>query len=148
MKIHKKQMKLSDAKKTKMFENEVECLNRLKKYEKHFPHIIHSYEDGDYGIIEMSYCGKRLRSKTILDSTINWNDQIDYIINALKSEHIIHLDIMTKNICMLDNMIYLIDYGIVAIDGNSKCRRMKTHHIDGDHYAYMERSLKRSLGLL
>ena len=145
------------TRKNKTLQVELECLKRLEKYDNHFPKILDFYDDKDkdgYCCIEMSYCGKncdkKLRSKI---PDIDWQKQIDYIINALKQENIIHMDVMRKNVCMLNNNIYLIDYGIATLDEEFDRmrvtrRRKKTHHINGDYYAYIERSLKRCLKLI
>jgi len=96
-----------------LYNNEIELLKKLSKYE-HFPKII-SENPKDYSF-SMTYCGKNLsslRSKKGRKVKVpkDWKDQVIKINEALVKENIYNTDIALTNICILDNKIYLIDFG-------------------------------------
>lgn len=94
-----------------LFNYEIELLSRLKN-EKHFPQIVSS-DPNNYSI-EESYCGdtiKNLKNQNSLKIPSNWEQQIQEIVDSLNKNNIYHNDIAISNICILDNIIYLIDFG-------------------------------------
>lgn len=120
--------KYTDLSKNKSFEMEIECLNRLKKYD-HFPKII-NYDRNKY-ILEITNCGKSL---DMLKTHVEINEkelysQISNIISFLKEEKIIHLDIKPKNICInSDKKIYLIDFDICVLDKKFTTKKLSYHY--------------------
>ena len=96
-----------------LFENEVNILNKLNKY-NHFPKLLNTNKEKK--ILYMSYCGKtiyELKKKKCLKIPKDWKKQIDEINNALKEENIYNNDICHTNVCIDNDVIYLIDFGCV-----------------------------------
>ena len=115
--------------------NNFKCYCKNKK-KNHFPEFI-KIDKEEY--IYMKYCGVNI--KTI--SRENWGikdiqnlikkndsihikdaeDQIDCIIQNLKNNNIMNLDnhLHGNNLCILDNTIYLIDFGNAISKNNKKC---------------------------
>ena len=94
-----------------LYNNEVELLKKLSKYD-HFPKIIS--ENPKIFYFSMTYCGKNissLKQNKKLKIPKNWKEQIVKINEALVKENIYNNDISLNNICILDNKIYLIDFG-------------------------------------
>ena len=97
-----------------LYKNEVNILKKLEKY-NHFPKLIS--KDDKNKIIYISYCGKdidsEIKKKNKLKKTKDWKKQINDINNALIKENIYNNDICKGNICINNNIIYLIDFGCV-----------------------------------
>jgi hypothetical protein len=94
-----------------LFNYEIELLSRLKN-EKHFPQVVSS--DSSTDTIEETYCGDTLKILESINQLIipkNWKQQIEEIANSLNKNNIYHNDIANTNICILDDIIYLIDFG-------------------------------------
>jgi RIO-like serine/threonine protein kinase len=94
-----------------LFNYEIELLSRLKN-ENHFPQVVTS--DPSAYTIEETFCGdtlKNLESKNKLIIPNNWKEQIEEIANSLNKNNIYHNDIAITNVCILDGVIYLIDFG-------------------------------------
>lgn len=104
------------AKTIKHFEIELKCYKRLSKF-NHFPTLI-KYNREDLSLT-LSHCGNNLltTSKKITNKEII--KQAKNISNTLKECNIIHLDLKPDNICVKENTIYLIDFGVACIDCNS-----------------------------
>ena len=128
---------MSDKTYTKVFKErnydekikiEYECLNRLKnnfecickRKSNHFP-IIDETLCTDNTIV-MSHCGKSLgleMNDKIEPKIENSLEQIDCILHNLKKCDILHLDVLSKNICISESgVISLIDYNIAVINDN------------------------------
>jgi len=87
------------------YEKELKALNILDKYQN-FPKIIKSIKQ-DYSIY-MTYCGDRISCNNIPD---DWEQQVQYITKSINETNIVHGDINPGNICVFENIIYLIDFG-------------------------------------
>lgn len=88
--------------KRRMFK-EHRALKKLEKY-SHFPKIIHVHQNTIY----MTYTGiSILESKHI---PLNLEEQINEIIDALKTEDIFHQDLILKHVTIKGNTVYLIDF--------------------------------------
>tara|TARA_X000001036_G_scaffold406830_1_gene415819 strand:- start:4044 stop:4706 length:663 start_codon:yes stop_codon:yes gene_type:complete len=105
----------------KNYINEINSLKKLSKYH-HFTSLIDynniAYnkiiqneevpENVTYDIL-MTYCGNKLDNVNIPE---NWKEQILNIYSILELELIYHNDIgSTSNLCVLNDTIYLIDFG-------------------------------------
>ena len=65
-------------------------------------------------MIEETYCGytiQTLKNINKLNVPKNWRQQIEEISNSLNINNIYHNDNAISNVCILDNTIYLIDFG-------------------------------------
>ena len=76
--------------------------------------------DEEERCIYLSYCGDPLSNKNIPS---DWNNQLITIINDLKDKNIYHNDMMCRihgsnggNFCVLNNKLYLIDFGWASKD--------------------------------
>lgn len=94
-----------------LFQNEIKSLSILSKF-NHFPKLI-AYDTKSFSIY-MSYCGKEI---SYLNIPNNWIEQFNEIKFIFKSNKISSGDILKKNICVLNNIIYIIDFGL----NNSFC---------------------------
>lgn len=83
-----------------MKDREIFFLSKLKKY-KHFPKILGSGND----YIIMSYCGRAGMIKNEM------RNQADNILEILAINKIKHRDITKNNLLVLDDCLYLIDFG-------------------------------------
>ena len=90
------------------FNNELVSLYILKD-EEFFPKLI-AYDRKQLYII-MTYCGDKIAavSKDIIP--INWKYQLYNILYILKKYNLYHNDITERNICILNDRLYLIDFG-------------------------------------
>ena len=96
----------------KIIEREVEFLEQLSEYDC-FPKLIeHEVREG---IIIMTYCGKELSDENCPD---NYGDQVNAILDTLSKHNIYHNDIRRNNVCVLNEKIYLIDFGYATIRGD------------------------------
>jgi len=100
-------------KKKEKFEREVNALN-LFQYYNHFPKIIKT--DKKEYTIYMTYCGNNITYNNIPKS---WKNQVIKIIEYIQLTDIVHGDINPGNICVLNNTIFLIDFGNIRIKGES-----------------------------
>ena len=91
----------------KIYFNEINALKKLSKY-KHFPVLI-DFINGPKKSLLMTYCGENLYYKKTYPD--NWKEQILNIYYILEKENIYHNDIFESNFCLLDDIIYLIDFG-------------------------------------
>lgn len=94
-----------------LYNSEINILKKLLKYDN-FPKLIS--EDPKNYSFSMTYCGKNItaliKEKKLLIPK-NWKEQIFKINEALVKENIYNNDISLNNICILNNIIYLIDFG-------------------------------------
>ena len=94
-----------------LYKNEINILKKLKKY-NHFPKLLSTDEKNlSYS---MTYCGKNityLKKVKKLKIPKNWEYQIKKINEALVRENLYNNDISHNNICILEDTIYLIDFG-------------------------------------
>jgi len=88
------------------FNNEISSLWRLRNY-NHFPKLISS--NRKKLSIYMTYCGEKINYKNIPD---NWLDQYNKIKETFSNLKLTSGDMLKKNICVLDNTIYIIDFGL------------------------------------
>jgi len=96
-----------------LFKNEINSLKKLIPF-KHFPTLI-AY-DSVRLIIYMTYCGETISNNTI---PINWSEQYSNISKILKATGVNSNDMLMRNTCVLDNKIYVIDFGLDTIFGES-----------------------------
>ena len=89
-----------------LFNNEIKALLRLQKYDN-FPKLLGW--DPQTLSIYMSYCGKEITNKNIPD---NYIDQFNIIKNIFLEENLSNNDILERNICVLENTIFIIDFGL------------------------------------
>ncbi len=92
-----------------VFWNEVKSLRKLLQY-KHFPKLI-AYDSYNL-IIYMSYCGNMINSSNLPS---NWLEQMTEIKNELVKADVNSNDMLVRNTCVLDNRIYIIDFGLDTI---------------------------------
>jgi hypothetical protein len=92
-----------------MFWNEVNSLRKLLSY-THFPKLIAYNQDSL--TIYMTYCGSEV-SPFNLPS--NWKQQLENIKNQLYEADVNSNDMILRNTCILDNKIYIIDFGMHSL---------------------------------
>jgi hypothetical protein len=88
------------------FNNEIKSLFALNSY-NHFPKLI-SFDKKTLSVY-MLYCGSQINYKNIPD---NWLQQYNEIKNIFTKLKITSGDILKKNICVLNNIIFIIDFGL------------------------------------
>ena len=93
------------------FYNELKAFTFVKSH-PHFPQLV--FFDRNKKVIYMTFCGQTL-SPTNLPQ--NWETQLSEIGDIVIKTNFNPNDIIKRNICVLDNIIYLIDFGL-AIIGN------------------------------
>ena len=91
------------------FKRESEALYCLEKYDR-FPKIIRS--DPKEFILYLTYCGENINLRNI---PTDWNRHINEIRKCLEETDIVNGDINEKNLCVMDNRIYLIDFGNIRL---------------------------------
>lgn len=86
----------------------------MKKMQKHgvTPELINF--DKQTGEITMSDCGETLRGYNG-DIPLNFEAQLDQIYEKFKSEHVYNKDFLSKNTCVKQGKIYIIDFGFAEI---------------------------------
>jgi len=89
-----------------LLKNEYEYLNLIDKY-IYFPTLF-SY-DLSKGTLLLSYVGNNVSNTDNIPN--DWKTQLKDIYTILQEHDIYHNDIFEGNICILDNRIYLIDFG-------------------------------------
>jgi hypothetical protein len=92
-----------------MFWNEVNSLRKLLPY-KHFPKLI-AYNQNSLTIY-MTYCGD---SVTPLNLPYNWKQQLENIKSELYTADVNSNDMILRNTCILNNKIYIIDFGMHSL---------------------------------
>lgn len=85
------------------YTNECKYLKLLIEYD-----ITPTILECDINSFVITDCGERL---TLENCPSNWKEQIINIYNILKKENIYHNDIKIDNFTVLNNKIYLIDFG-------------------------------------
>lgn len=85
------------------YTNECKYLKLLSRYDIS-PKIL----DSDFNSLIITDCGDTL---TLENCPSDWKEQIINIYNILKKENIYHNDIKIDNFTVLNNKIYLIDFG-------------------------------------
>lgn len=93
----------------KMFYNELKALNMIYSHQ-HFPQLI--FFDPQSLIIYMTYCGKEISAQNLPE---NWKAQYQEIGNILQHVKLNPNDIITRNLCVLDNVIHIIDFGLANV---------------------------------
>jgi len=91
-----------------LFKNEVKALMRLNKYDC-FPKLI--YYDSKTLSIYMSFCGCEINNKNIPNDYII---QYEKIKNIFLNENLTNNDILDRNICVLEDQINIIDFGLCS----------------------------------
>jgi len=94
--------------KTEIFEREIYILDKLKS--SNYFQKIYSYNDN---MIYMEYLGDSLFDNFMLPH--DWENQIRNIFQILDDNRIFYPEFNLKNILILNNRLYLIDYGLARI---------------------------------
>jgi hypothetical protein len=92
------------------WKNEINALKRVYG-NLHFPQLIAA--DPRNLIIYMTYCGKSLEEGAEIPA--NWREQVQAINKFLVSKQINPNDILPRNVCVLDGIIRVIDFGLANI---------------------------------
>ncbi len=102
-----------------VFEREVHILKLLNSKNINIPKLL--YYDIKNQIIIMSYCGIPI-NKQVFESNNNYKKQLSNIIKELKKLNIKHNDIKhNSEILLLNNTVYLCDFGWATINNNLHC---------------------------
>tara|TARA_B000000477_G_scaffold103377_1_gene92858 strand:+ start:1720 stop:2313 length:594 start_codon:yes stop_codon:yes gene_type:complete len=102
-----------------VFEREVHILKLLNSKNINIPKLL--YYDIKNQIIIMSYCGIPI-NKQVFQSNNNYKNQLSNIIKELKKLNIKHNDIKhNSEILLLNNTVYLCDFGWATINNNLHC---------------------------
>ena len=102
-----------------VFEREIHLLKLLNNKNINIPKLL--YYDIKNQIIIMSYCGIPI-NKHVFESNNNYKKQLSNIIKELKKLNIKHNDIKhNSEILLLNNTIYLCDFGWGTINNNLHC---------------------------
>lgn len=96
-----------------LFINEVNALKKLYPYE-HFPKLL-AYNTRNLSIY-MSYCGECIHRNNIPK---DWEYQINTIYKILSSIKVNSNDMILRNVCVLNEKIYIIDFGLCSPYGSS-----------------------------
>ena len=107
-------------------EREVKALRRLAKY-KHYPKLL---EEGDNYIIE-TYCGRRSR----LRNSQEMKSQVEEIVQELKQEKITHQDLYLKNMLVLNDVLYVIDFSRAVFDDEVSKTHWQPNSVNGAPYS-------------
>ena len=95
------------------WKNEINALKRVLG-NNHFPQLIAA--DPGHLIIYMTYCGTSLEDGAQVPT--NWKHQARQIKNFLLKKQINPNDILPRNICVQNNIIKIIDFGLSNIRYN------------------------------
>lgn len=128
------------------FNLELCCLERLTGI-NNFP-AIYSYDELNL-TISMQHCGysiRHLKKHNIKTNIPNLEEQVDNIIDNLKTNNIVYLDMHSsgKNICYDGNQIYLIDYDYCILDNiivNSHFEKLYQCWIDQNEYIGLKQAM-------
>lgn len=102
------------------WKNEINSLMRVKN-SKYFPQIVAA--DPINMIIYMTYCGNSLEELKQLPN--NWLEQLNDIKDLLIKRQINPNDILSRNICILDGNIKIIDFGLANTRHNEIIKSIK-----------------------
>ena len=91
-----------------LFQNEIAALQRLYFY-NHFPKLI-GYNKKNLSIY-MTFCGEQISKKNIPS---DWENQLNEIEAILRRVNVNSNDMILRNVCVLDNIIYIIDFGLYS----------------------------------
>ena len=108
-----------------LFKNELNALAKLSNY-PHFPKLI-AY-DIKHLTIYMTYCGVQITKKNIPN---NWKEQINKIKTILEKLRVNSNDMLIRNTCVLNDIIYFIDFGLHSIFNDS------IHYVINNFYRNM-----------
>ena len=92
------------------WKNEINSLKRVYG-NPHFPQLVAA--DPRNLIIYMTYCGKSLEGGARVPG--NWRQQAQGINRFLVSKQINPNDILPRNVCVLDGVIKVIDFGLANV---------------------------------
>jgi predicted Ser/Thr protein kinase len=122
------------------FTKEFSILERLKKYDDHFPKLVTYTEN--YIVTEFIH-GERLTKK---NAPANLYEQADRLLTILENEHINHNDIQLKQIIISDGNVVLTDFGNSFIYNDPPLNMVKIKLIIWRHkYAYKHSNDRRNL---
>jgi hypothetical protein len=89
-----------------LYDNEINALRRVRGF-NHFPQLV--YADNRNLNIYMTYCGDLINERNIPD---DWEAQYNEITQILKARGINSNDMISRNICILNGIIHVIDFGL------------------------------------
>jgi len=102
-----------------VFEREIHLLKLLNNKNINIPKLLY-YDSINKNII-MTYCGIPI-DKQLFQSNNNYKKQLSNIIKELKKLNIKHNDIKhNSEILLLNNTVYLCDFGWATINNNLHC---------------------------
>lgn len=96
-----------------LFQNEIMALQKLQPYD-HFPKLL-GYNNNQMSIY-MTFCGEQINSNNIPD---DWEKQLDDIEHILLRVKVNSNDMILRNVCVLNKVIYIIDFGLYSKFGVS-----------------------------
>jgi hypothetical protein len=132
------------VKKYKKFENqfglsavetydlELTCLKRLQGH----PNVCQLIGyDRDKLTLDLKFCGHsyekpRGRCTTLPLSKLQFIKQWQTAIDQLALNNVVHVDLLTKNICLHLGYLTIIDFGIAVIDGKPKSKFIEKRYND------------------
>ena len=108
-----------------LFNNEIKALLRLYKYDN-FPKILGW--DTQTLTIYMTYCGSEINNRNIPENYIH---QFHIIKDIFLKEGLSNNDILERNICVLGEKIYVIDFGL--------CNNLEINKVIHDLYTKLNK---------
>ena len=99
-----------------VYEREVHILNLLNEKVDWCPKLIHTDNKKKYIII--SYCGVNINKN---NKPKKYVEQINNILKDLKDLNIQHNDIKNEEVLVLDDKIFICDFGWASINNNFNC---------------------------
>lgn len=91
-----------------LFLNEINALQKLSSFE-HFPKLI-GY-DFRQMCIYMTFCGDQISKENI---PLDWTQQLNEIQKDLLLVNVNSNDMILRNVCVLNEKIYIIDFGLYS----------------------------------
>jgi tRNA A-37 threonylcarbamoyl transferase component Bud32 len=99
------------------YEREIHVLKLLSDHNFEWcPKLIET-NDNEKSFV-MNYCGERMSK---LNKPKNYKEQIQHILNDMKSINLKHNDIKKGEILVLKSKIYIVDFGWASINDNFSC---------------------------
>ena len=125
-----------------LFYNELYWLKKFEKYD-FIPKII----DADYKnyIISLSYVGEKISNN---NKPINWQNQLNKILQYLKKNNCLHSDIKPDNLLVKNKKLFLIDFAQSIKISDLKKNMFRKKRIFFDQYSINRISLSINKNLL
>lgn len=100
-----------------VYEREIHILNLLKHHNFDWCPTLIETNDNEKSFI-MTYCGEIMNKNNRPE---NYKEQIQSIVNDMKSINMKHNDIKEEEILVLGSKIYITDFGWVSINNDFSC---------------------------